>query len=246
MRVSARISSAGGNGFTRLPCLGCKISDLCTDGNDEHLDEDKVRRHLRSFEGVRHSSGDCIQVYAFVIEVMHQVESACQQLIDNADADVRSSEDTADDRHARRNMDKGRFVYASYDVIYSPTKCETTVKLDIDNPKNVVGSAERIARDYLIVVARCILFMVRELTKSGGTKYRLVGGKGCPDIFDEAREAEAEGQRRHDARESNRQRCFCKHFHGTGFCGPDADGNPPKFDCPHYKIGKCVALEVIK
>ena len=257
MRITAKVSGAGANGLTRIPFLDIKSidADLCTDG---HLDEAKCRKVLNHpDDGIQIASDDCLPVFAFGTELVKQVYDACQKLIsERRNGDTTAAHDRAvcaDDRHAERNMKKGRWVYVRTDITFNVTggkKPYIKLRINVDNPKGVVGVAERIALDYALIQARVANHIKDELTNDKRNEWEFVyiGGPGCPSLFDDARRIETELTAREEVRKANAARCSCPHCHvrnGRLWCGPDADGNLPKDygRCPHYgKNAECVEV----
>lgn len=238
MRITVKVGGAGKNGVSRIPYLDIKSinEDLCTDG---HFDPSKFRALVKDIPGIQLASDDCTRVLAFAAELINQSSRACHRLI----AGRRDKEDTMnahdksecpDDRHAVRNLDKGRCVFVRIDIGYSYVTETLKLRIDVQNPRNVVGVAENIARDYALIVARVANNMHDQLAESHGGLWRceMIGGSGFPDIFDEARKIDADLA----LRTKNEERLFCERRTSSGYC------SPCKFDCPHCKGGKCVEL----
>lgn len=200
MRITARVSGAGHNGLTRLPCLCIKSIDeeLCTDG---HLDAAKCLRELNHpDDGIQIASGDGIPVFAFALELIRQVYNATHEMIsERRDGDMVAAHETAeckDDIHAERNMSRGRWVYVRTDITFAGGAIK--VRINVHNPKGVVGVAERIAMDYALIQARVANHIADELSKDGRNQWRFEfsGGAGCHSLFDDARRIEANLARR--------------------------------------------------
>lgn len=233
MRITARVSAAGSRGLSRIPVLGCEVADLCDDAERERFSESLARQHLKDNPCVSFSGDDDRQIISVGVELLHQVEHACAVLTKEyetkADASrVTSEAVSADDRHAERNMARGRFAFVRVDLWRKG--CKVAIRVAVSNPKGVVGIAENLAQEYALIVARCANFMAKELNGDGrGERIELVGGEGCEGIFAEAEATE----RRLDAR---RMRAACPN-RVNGFCSPSKPG------CPCYRCGRCVEVK---
>jgi len=240
MRITARVAGAGNNGLTRIPYLDIESidKDLCTDGK---LDEAKCRQAMNvEGNGVQMSSDDCLPVFAFVTELLQQTRGAIQYMLDNRkeSKDAHDDAECADDRHAERNMRKGRWVYVRMDCGYSHATGTVKFRVDIQNPKGIVGVAERIALDYALVVARIANHIADELTAAHGDwSFDFKGGEGCPTLFSDARQIDSDLKRRKEKKSENDKRLFCERRTAAGYC------SPCNFECPHCKSGKCVEVQ---
>lgn len=231
MRITAKISAAGSRGVSRIPVLGCEVADLCDDPNHEHFSEALARTRLRDNPAVTFSSDDDRQILAIGAELLHQVEAACAKLTKSCETRHDSSRVTsravdADDRHAERNMDRGRFAFSRTDIYRRGPA--VVIRVSVANPKGVVGIAENLAREYALIVARCANYMAKELNGEK-TRIELVDGSGAEGIFALAKAVE----RKHEL-EKLRESCPNRI---NGYCSPS------KPSCPCYKCGKCVEVE---
>lgn len=227
--------------MTRIPVLGCEVADLCDDSARENFSEALAREHLRDNPSVAFSSDDDRQVISVGVELLHQIEHACTMLEERYEKQADQTRVTdravdADDRHAERNMERGRHVFVRVDV-YRKGQA-VAIRVGVSNPKNVVGIAENMAREYALITARCANYMAKELNGKGhGERISLVCGDGCDGIFALAEETEARLARRRFAEWTNARRFLCAR-HRNGYCAPIC------VKCRHYENGKCVEVKI--
>ena len=233
MRIVAKIATAGVSGLSRFPFPSATLQE-CLNA-EGHLDEAKARRAL-DCDQIQVGSKDDRRTLAFGFEYLTQIESVVRHLAEqinrqgDAQASVRDAEkgyrayaETPGDRRCERNMEKGRYAFVRTDI----TSCADGihVKLTIQNPKGVVGNAERFARDCGVMYARILIFLRSKITTS---PIILLEGDGAKGIYDEAEEM----NRRDDLA---KKRSSCPNLH-NGFCSPS---NP---SCPLYSTGRCRPL----
>lgn len=237
MRIVAKIAAAGVSSLSRFPVLQASIDECLNDSG--RLDEQKAR-HALECDQVTFASKDDRRVIAFAMEYLTQLESVVKHLTDNlnaqGEADAQLKEVQTDgappppnfrstaaiplDRRCERNMKKGRYAFVRTDI----TSCADGihVKLSVQNPKGIVGNAERFARGSAVMFARILLYLRASITTA---PIVLIEGDGASGIFAEA----ADLDRQCDLEKKRRS---CPSLH-NGFCSPATSS------CPLYQNGRC-------
>lgn len=234
MRLHAKIAvNASGSFMGRFPELPCDIDEMCNDNGG--LDIAKVRSALKDYdELITWSKDDDSGTIAFAVELMRQLANMTRYLEKNAENDVRTSTETANDRMLERRMNHGK--YASCRVDVDRYEGSLRVRIGYANPKEVIGSADNSCRRFAVYVARVINHMAKELGASG-LNIALVGIGDAADVFEEAVFADAKIDEEYRVGELNAKRMEC--FRRVGnYCSPSMP------NCPCYKCGKCVAVEL--
>lgn len=220
MRIVSKISTAGASGLSRIPVPAATI-DECLDSQGR-LDPVKARLAL-DIDQVQTASTDDRRVLAFALEYLTQIQSVVRHLTDSLAPrnNYRAEPATVGDRHCKRNMDKGRFTFVRTDI----TACRDGIhaKLSVQNPKEVIGNAEKVARDHAVMCAQILLYLKEKITTSPIT---LIEGDGAGGVYYEATALE----RRCDLR---KKRDACPSRTASGYC------SPIRPDCPLYLNGKC-------
>lgn len=234
MRITAKISSSAGAGLSRFPCLNSKMDD-CLDSSGV-LDEGKMRRAL-DCEQITFGSRDTRRVLCFALEYLEQMESVITKLSQELNRDgsqvatverVESGASvphrvaqTPGDRACERRMKRGRHAYCRTDI----TDCADGihVRLSVQNPRDVVGNAEALAREYAVICARVLRYIKTNIHTA---EIHLIEGDGAQGVLSDAAEADL-------ACELRARRASCPNLTATGYCSPIC----PR--CALYEKGRC-------
>ena len=229
MRIVAKIATAGASGVSRFPILSASIDECLNDKG--RLDEQKARQSL-DCEQIQFSSKDDLRVIAFAMEYLTQMETVVGRLMAKVNEQgecaggisevpgYREEAATLGDFRCERNMKKGRYVFVRTDITSRADGIH--VKLSVQNPKGVVGNAERFARNFAMTCGRILNYLRENITTA---PIVLMEGDGVDGIFAEAAELDRKG-------ELEQKRKSCPNHH-NGFCSPS---NPT---CPLYRNGRC-------
>lgn len=247
MRITAKIATAGKAGLSRFPVANRTI-DECL---DEHgrLDIAKALDALNC-DQITHSSTDDLRVYAFTLEYLHQQRNVVERMSATLGSDARCVNErnqtsphteckTAADRSCEKKMMRDRIAYVRTDVYAKDGYI--LVRIDVQNPKGIVGSVDEFAHDYAVLCARCALYIANSVKgKHGREAVRVVAGDGCPNLIEEAMEMERlEDERRaNEADKAKRDACPHRiHSGGIDYCSPICP------NCKFYEKGKCKEIE---
>lgn len=226
MRITAKITTAGVAGLSRFPVPNASI-DECL-GPDGRLDETKARRAL-AVDQVQTASTDTRRVFAFALEYLAQTRSVVEHMASDLGPDgatvcpegVHTAPASKRDRACERRMNRGSHAYCRTDV----TDCADGihVRLSVQNPREVVGNAERFAYEYAVMCARILLYLRRSV---GAAAIVLIEGDGAKGVFADAAALD--------------RRCALRDMRDV--CGSRVNGcycSPIRPDCPLYENGRC-------
>lgn len=241
MRITAKIATAGVAGMSRFPLV--VDATACCD-EEGRFDEAKARRALAGVGLIQFSSDDDRRVLAFALEYLKQQRAVVRHLAEATEAkpeaertgkEAHDEATTVADRRCERNLARGRVCYVRTDV--TARAHDIRIRIDVQNPRGQVGWTEGFARDYAILCARCVNWIVDSMAKKypGFHGFALEAGPGCPRVFEQAREMERLSDAREAAQKLNAMRESCAARRGA-YCGkPFAEGR----GCPCYRNGRC-------
>ncbi len=233
MRLTFRVTTSGEQWAVYAPHVD--FAKVWPDG--ENFDEAEFRREIRAFDDVVMIGGKSGETCAmrFASVLMRQFD----QWRGECNNDAKLKETGRWDRikaqvNRRLNDDRYGNVRVKIDPIVRPFegKVYHTLRVRVDRDSRDVPNAEAATHYCAMVVS----FLVREIDRD----LREHGNPPC-EIGDEAlvyaseRDREYYGAR---ARESNAMRGECER-NANGYC------SPCKFDCPHYRDGRCVEVETL-
>ena len=234
MRIHAKIAANASGAFMgRFPVLPCDIEELCAPNGG--IDIGKVRSALREYdELITWSSNDDVGTTALALEFLRQMSNSVKRLEEDIANDVRTTVENSTDKILERRMDKGKFASCRIDVDRHAKHLR--VRMGFANPKGVVGAMDQSCRRFLLHCARILRNMVKQLEEDG-VVIELVGLGEASDIFAEAEYADAKCDAEKKVEDMNAMRMTCEKRIGE-YCSPSTP------DCPCYKCGKCVAVEL--
>lgn len=225
MRLTFKVSTAGGGGFMEIPLLPRDIAAYSNGRGG--LAEEEVRRDLSRSPGVLFSSDDGPCVLAFVAEFLDRTKLSFARLMEQDSSFTRKADGERATPQERR-MKRGKFAGVRMDVSFS-YRNGYRVALSVSNPHDAVGDTDAFAHILAQTFADTIVAIRDDLTDVPAGMFRFVEGKGCAGVFVAAK-------RRHEAAEANARREKCRRRVGD-FCSPIDPA------CPCYREGRCVARE---
>lgn len=227
MRISLTVTSSGDCWSVGLPKV--RLADCFPssgDGKAERFDEAAFRRAVAKSRAVQFASDDrgCVCAFAALL-----IASLGEWMDDN---DRNGDDATADVRRAVRSIasrfKRGVSANVRIDlsaVVYTPPgglRSFRTVKVRIRHDDMGFPAAVRFDRDCALVVADFCQCYSRKFVERGDPP--LVFTPETEDLLAELH-----------VRTANADRRTCERNLG-GYC------SPPKFDCPHYRDGKCADI----
>lgn len=234
MRITHKIATAASSALARFPVPKIPADNFTLP--DGKLDHDRIRAALNG-EEFTHSSSDNEVVYAFALEYIRNLESSLTKLRMNDPPDVGQAK--ADARASSRcesRMDHGQFAFCRVDIDWKGDGIK--VRVNVANPRGVVGETEALACDFAELAARVIDYIARQLT-ARGVKIDLVDGPDVPCLFARAKMMNdwcAECERLKPVIEAmNAKRMNCANRRGQ-YC------TPVRPSCECCKDGRCVPL----
>lgn len=248
MRITIPVSGDGDAWMAHLPEINFEF-DRILDADGKLVMSEVVALFRRANEfceanGYRPtfmtSADDGFNVYSMTVEFLRQLAAVTHWLENRPGAKAHvSSDDSPQDRRLERRMNRDQVAFCRIDV----KNVSTGVKIVIGfgNPKaKVIGNCESGARECAVYIARIALNMaesVNALSREKNAGLRVTVEGRDPDLIADARRREIEGRERDKRRAANEARMKCANRMG-GFCSPSRP------DCPCYRDGKCIELEV--
>ena len=234
MRITHKIATAASTALARFPVPKVPADNFTLPGGG--LDHDRIRAALKG-EEFTHSSSDNEVVYAFALEYIRNLDTSLTKL--RMDDPQKSGQAKADARASARcgsRMDRGQFAICRVDIEWKGDGLR--VRINVANPRGVVGESEASACDFAELAARVLDYIASQLT-ARGVKIELIDGPDVPCIFARAKMMNdwcAECERLKPIIEKmNAKRMNCANRRGQ-YCTPSV----PCCDC--YKDGRCVPL----
>ena len=234
MRITHKIATAASSALARFPVPKIPADNFALPGGG--LDHDRIRAALKG-EEFTHSSSDNEVVYAFALEYIRNLEYSFQKLLaDERQWHGKSRFDSVVSARCESRMDSGQFAFCRVDIDWKGDGLK--VRVNVSNPRDIVGETEALACDFAELAARVLDYIARQLT-ARGVKIELVDGPDVPCLFARAKMMNdwyAECERLQPLIEKmNAKRMNCAHRRGQ-YCTPSV----PCCDC--YKDGRCVPL----
>ena len=248
MRITIPVSGDGDAWMAHLPEINFEF-DRILDADGKLVLSEVVALFARANEfceshGYRPtfmtSSGDGFNVYSMTVEFLRQLAAVTHWIENRPGSKAHVSADgSAQDRRLERRMNRDQVAFCRIDV-YSVSSGVKFV-VGYGNPKKkIIGNCETGAHECAIYLTRILLNMaesVNALSREKNAGLRVTVEGRDPELITEAIWREIEGQERDKRRAANEARMTCANRMG-GFCSPSRP------DCPCYRDGKCIELEV--
>lgn len=226
MRITLRITSAGDCWSFGVPSVVLTECYPKDERGEERFDEAAFRAQVKDCKAVQFGSDDRGPVCAFAALLLASVS----EWLDDNDRNAGGDKAKAARRIAARYR-RGASAVVRIDLrnvaVRHKGRTFATVRVCIRHDDNGVVAAERFDLDCALVIADFCATYSRKFVERGDPP--LVFAAETEDLFAELRRRRA----REEAADANARRLSCARDAG-GYC------SPPKFDCPHYKDGRCV------
>lgn len=234
MRITHKIATAASSALARFPVPKIPADNFTLP--DGKLDHDRIRAALKG-EEFTHSSSDNEVVYAFALEYIRNLDTSLTKLRDeDPPKAVPTKADAMASARCEDRMDRGQFAVCRVDIDWKGDGLK--VRVNVANPRGVVGEAEALACDFAELAARVLDYIARQLTVRG-VKIELVDGPDVPCLFARAKMMNdwcTECERLQPIIETmNAKRMNCANRRGQ-YCSPLC----PSCEC--CKNGRCVPL----
>lgn len=225
MRITLKVSSSGDCWTVSVPKV--RLSE-CYRGDE--FDEAAFRRQVRDYPSVQIGSEDRGPVCAFASLLL----SALGEWLDDNDKNADGAKEKAAKRIKSR-MKRDLFAYARINLqnatVEHKGKLVRTVIVGVEYDDNDVPMTENFARDCASIVLDFCQSYSRRFTERDDPPLLFRQSPTMDELFAELKVRKEQRLRK----ESNENRLTCER-HRSGFCSPS------KFDCPHYKDGKCIEI----
>lgn len=232
MRITSKISSAGGVWMCRFPMMDTAPDEFAKNGR---LDFGAVCHELGRLKPmVMMGSDDDEGVVAFVVEYLWQLYSVTKYLEASQKSDCRLAPQKSVDRTLERRMNREAVAYCRQTIDRHAGAIR--VRMNYANPRSVVGTVEVSARKFAVYCGRILNYVAGELGKRG-IRVELVGVGDAADVFAEAAWTDRRDKAKEELEALNERRDRCDHRCGD-FC------SPVKLECPCCSGGRCVVAEL--
>lgn len=234
MRITHKIATAASSALARFPVPKIPADNFTLPGGG--LDHARIRAALKG-EEFTHSSSDNEVVYAFALEYIRNLDTSLTKLReDDLPNVVPTKADAVVSARCESRMDRGQFVVCRVDIEWKGDGLR--VRINVANPRGVVGESEALACDFAELAARVLDYIAGQLT-ARGVKIEPVDGPDVPCLFARAKMMNdwcAECERLQPIIEKmNAKRMNCANRRGQ-YCTPLC----PSCEC--CKNGRCVPL----
>lgn len=235
MRITFKVATAAGSGVSRIPMPKWEI-DRCY-GEGDSMDVGKLSQSL-DVPGVTFSSHDNGPVMCIANEFLVAMERIVKKMDSGSDGSKSSQIGV---KKALRQIGRDRAAYVRFFIEWM---CDhVRFKIDVDNPKQIVGDADNYSWMVAIDAARLLLHMKDRFLKQTNTVLEVCECDSTKGLLAEAQK-QNDWFERHDAAENVRKgllarRARCPHYK-VGLCVASPDGNPPDSNCKMFCNGRCV------
>lgn len=226
MRITLKITSAGDCWSFGVPSVDLAACYIKSTNGDENFNETEFRNEIRGCRAVQLNSEDRGPVCAFAALLFASVN----EWLDDNDKNANGEKEKAAKRIAARYR-RGASATVRIDLRNS-TVCHKgramrTVRVCIRYTDNGIVASERFDRDCARLIADFCASYSKKFVERGDPP--LLFSPETENLIEEL----------HACRVREREeicRLSCER-HAGGYC------SPAKFDCPHYKKGRCISLE---
>lgn len=150
MRITHKIATAASSALALFPVPKIPADNFTLPGGG--LDNDRIRAALKG-EEFTHSSSDNEVVYAVVLEYILNLDISLTKLRMNDPPDVGQAK--ADARMSARceeRMERGQFAVCRVDIDWKGDGLR--IRVNVSNPRDIVGETEALACDFAELAAR--------------------------------------------------------------------------------------------
>ena len=241
MRISIRIASNQDCWHPRFPTVDlakCYPKDA---SGKTRFDESEFVRQISAFDYVMLSDKDSGTPMAFAAILIASVNEWLEDNGKDVDADPNVAKISS---RLNRNLKRGSYSFVRLDItgvrVVWKGKTVRGTKVRITTNDNDVFERNPFEHDFAMILAdfcRCY----SNLYVSRG-EPALVFSPETQALIKELHDLTVEKNEADRIRKSNESRFTCKN-HRCGYCTSDAEGNPPDFNCEHYRNGKCVEVK---